>query len=148
MSGGRQSLYSQSMGRSRRTAPLALAVGFTASGAIHLVRPQVFAPIMPRVLPERSHRALIYASGVAELVCAWGLVRRTRWASAASIAVLAAVFPANLQMTADAGTGRNPGAMDRAAVAWGRLPLQLLMVWAARQARPVVGDGRAEVGSA
>jgi hypothetical protein len=26
--------------------------------------------------------------------------------------------------------------MDRADVAWGRLPLQLLMVWAARQARP------------
>jgi hypothetical protein len=26
--------------------------------------------------------------------------------------------------------------MDRADVAWGRLPLQLAMVWAARQARP------------
>jgi len=124
------------MGRSRRTPPLVLATGFTASGLVHLVRPQVFAPLMPRVLPESTHRSLIYASGVAELVCAWGLVRRTRWASPASIAVLAAVFPANLQMAADAGSGRHPGAMDRADVAWGRLPLQVLMVWAARQARP------------
>ncbi len=92
---------------------------------------------MPRALPEVSHRPLIYASGVAELICGWGLVRRTRWASAASVAVLAAVFPANLQMALDAGSGRHPGAMDRAGVAWGRLPLQLVMVWAARQARPV-----------
>ena len=91
---------------------------------------------MPRALPEASHRALIYVSGVAELVCAWGLVRRTRWASGASVAVLAAVFPANLQMALDTGSGRHPGAMDRADVAWGRLPLQLAMVWAARQARP------------
>jgi uncharacterized membrane protein len=124
------------MGRPRRTPPLLLAAGFTASGIVHFVRPQFFEPIMPRVLPASSHRGLIYVSGLAELVCAWGLARRTRWASAASIAVLAAVFPANLQMALDAGSGRHPGAMDRADVAWGRLPLQLLMVWAARQARP------------
>ncbi len=108
-----------------------------ASGVVHFVRPQAFEPIMPRVLPDGTHRPLIYASGAAELVCAWGLARRRAWASTASVAVLAAVFPANLQMAVDAGSGRNPGAMDRADVAWGRLPLQLLMVWAARQARPV-----------
>jgi len=125
------------MGRTRRTPPFLLAAGFTASGITHFVRPQYFEPIMPRVLPESSHRGLIYASGAAELVCAWGLVRRTRWASAASIAVLAAVFPANLQMAVDAGSGRHPGALDRTDLAWGRLPLQLLMVWAARQARPL-----------
>lgn len=125
------------MARHRNVAPLLLGALFTASGVVHLVRPQSFETIMPRLLPSSSHRSLIYASGVAELVCAWGLVRRTRWASVASVAVLAAVFPANLQMAQDAGSGRNPGAMDRADVAWGRLPLQLLMVWAARQARPV-----------
>ena len=132
------SLYSLDMGRTRRSAPLVLAAGFTASGIVHFVRPQVFEPIMPRALPDRSHRALIYASGAAELVCAWGLARRRPWASTASVAVLAAVFPANVQMAVDAGSGRNPGPMDRANVAWARLPLQLLMVWAARQAKPVV----------
>jgi uncharacterized membrane protein len=46
------------------------------------------------------------------------------------------VFPANVQMALDAGTGRNTGPSDSRAVAWGRLPLQLLMAWAALQARP------------
>jgi uncharacterized membrane protein len=122
--------------RLRRRAPLALAAAFLGSGIVHLVRPQVFASIMPRAIPEAHHTELIYASGVAELVCAAGLLRRTRWAAPASIAVLAAVFPANVQMAFDAGTGRNTGPSDSRAVAWGRLPLQLLLAWAALQARP------------
>jgi uncharacterized membrane protein len=113
-----------------------LAAAFLGSGVIHLVRPQAFASIMPRAIPEQHHTNLIYASGVAELVCAVALLRRTRWASAASLATLAAVFPANVQMALDAGTGRNQGPSDSPAVAWGRLPLQLLMAWAALQARP------------
>jgi uncharacterized membrane protein len=122
--------------RLRRRAPLALAAAFLGSGIVHLVRPRVFASIMPRAIPESHHTELIYASGVAELVCAAGLLRRTRWAAPASIAVLAAVFPANVQMALDAGTGRNTGPSDSRAVAWGRLPLQLLLAWAALQARP------------
>jgi uncharacterized membrane protein len=103
---------------------------------VHLVRPQAFASIMPRALPRKHHTNLIYASGVVELICAAGLVRRTRWASAASLATLAAVFPANVQMALDAGTGRNPGPPDSRVVAWGRLPLQLVLAWAALQAHP------------
>jgi uncharacterized membrane protein len=122
--------------RLRRRAPLALAAAFLGSGIVHLVRPRVFASIMPRAISEAHHTELIYASGVAELVCAAGLLRRTRWAAPASIAVLAAVFPANVQMALDAGTGRNTGPSDNRAVAWGRLPLQLLLAWAALQARP------------
>lgn len=124
------------MVRLRRRAPVALAAAFTGSGIVHLVRPRVFAPIMPRAIPDDHHTNLIYASGLVELVCAAGLLRRTRWASAASVATLVAVFPANVQMALDAGTGRNPGPSDNRAIAWGRLPLQLLMVWAALQARP------------
>jgi uncharacterized membrane protein len=119
----------------RRHAPLGLAAAFVASGVVHLARPQVFAPIMPRAIPEELHTNLIYASGLAELACAVGLVRRTRWAPAASVAVLASVFPANVQMALDAGSGRHNGAADSRAVAWGRLPLQLVMAWAALQAR-------------
>ncbi len=127
------------MARLRRRAPLALALASTGSGIVHLVRPQVFAPIMPRPIPEEHHTNLIYASGVAELICAAGLLRRTRWAVAACVATLVAVFPANVQMALDAGTGRNAGPSDSRAVAWGRLPLQLLMIWAALQARPKPG---------
>jgi uncharacterized membrane protein len=126
----------------RRTAPLALAGAFGASGVVHLVRPSSFDAIMPRLVPTRLHRTLIYASGAAELACALGLVRGDRWASPLSIAVLAAVFPANVQMALDAGTGRNPGIADSPLLAWGRLPLQAAMVWAARQDRPRAQAGR------
>jgi uncharacterized membrane protein len=109
---------------------------FTISGIVHLVRPQVFAPIMPRAVPTKHHTPLIHVSGLAELACAVGLFRRTRWAPGASVAILAAVFPANVQMALDAGSGRNPGPSDNRLMAWGRLPLQLPMFWAALQARP------------
>jgi uncharacterized membrane protein len=127
------------MSRLRALAPTALAGVFGVSGVLHAVRPTFFDPLMPRVLPDRLHRPLIYISGAAELVCALGLVRRTRWASAASTALLVAVWPANLQMAVDAGSGRHAGAMDSRPVAWGRMPLQLPLLWAARQARPSVG---------
>jgi uncharacterized membrane protein len=91
---------------------------------------------MPRAIPERHHINLIYVSGLAELACALGLVRRRPWAPVASMAVLAAVFPANVQMAVDAGSGRHSGLADSPVVAWGRLPLQLVMIWAALQARP------------
>jgi uncharacterized membrane protein len=90
---------------------------------------------MPRVLPQRSHRALVYASGVAELVCAVGLLRRRRWAGSASAVLLAAVFPANVQMALDSGHGRNAGLPDNRIFAWGRLPLQIPMLRAALSAR-------------
>jgi uncharacterized membrane protein len=124
------------MSRLRRRAPDVLATVFAASGVVHLVHPQAFGPLMPRAIPNRHHTNLIYLSGVAELACAVGLFRRTRWAAPASVAVLGAVFPANVQMALDAGTGRNSGPSDKPAIAWGRLPLQLPMVWAALQARP------------
>jgi uncharacterized membrane protein len=124
------------MNHLRRAAPKVLAAVFATSGTVHLVHPEAFASLMPRIIPGRHHKNLIYLSGLAELICALGLVRRTRWAAAASVATLGAVFPANVQMALDAGSGRNPGPSDRRALAWGRLPLQLPMVWAALQARP------------
>jgi uncharacterized membrane protein len=120
----------------RRKASVALALVFAGSGTLHLVRPQSFASIMPRAIPQEHHTNLIYASGVAELICAAGLFRRTRWAAPASVAVLASVFPANVQMTLDSGSGRNQGPADNRVLAWARLPLQAVMIWAALGARP------------
>ena len=51
---------------------IGLAGLFITSGTTHLVKPQVFEPLVPHALPRR--RELIYASGVAELVCAAGLL--------------------------------------------------------------------------
>ena len=53
-----------------------LAALFVISGSLHLVRPQVFETIVPRQLPAR--RALVYASGVAELACAAAGASRLR----------------------------------------------------------------------
>lgn len=110
---------------------LGLAGLFAVSGTVHLVRPQVFEPIVPRALPAR--RELVYASGVAELLCAAGLlVPRTRtlagWASAA---LLVAVFPANVAMARQI---RRRGSAPLTAAAVLRLPLQVPMIRTALKA--------------
>ncbi|MEV7428702.1 MULTISPECIES: DoxX family protein [unclassified Nocardioides] len=108
-----------------------LATGFTVSGVVHLVRPQVFEPLMPAWVP--AHRELIYASGVAELACAAGMaLPATRKVAAyASVAVLLGVFPGNVQMAQDAMRTRNTRFK---AIALGRLPMQLPMIRAALKA--------------
>ncbi len=106
-----------------------MAFAFTVSGVVHLVHPSTFTPIVPDVLP--AHTALVYASGVAELVCAVGLWRRDRWAGGASVVLLLAIWPANLKMALDADGGS-------AVAAWIRLPLQLPLIWCGWQ------SGRAE----
>ncbi|MDF9717771.1 DoxX family protein [Nocardioides sp. ChNu-153] len=102
-----------------------LATGFAVSGVVHLVRPETFEPLMPRALP--AHTALIKGSGVAELVCAAGLLHpRTRPAAGlASAALLAGVFPGNVTMAWRARRSRNQ------VYRWGtvaRLPLQVPMI--------------------
>ena len=79
-----------------------LVVLFVGSGTTHLVRPRIFEPIVPRWLPRR--RDIVYASGVAELVCAGGLLapHTRRLAGWSSAALLAVVFTGNIQMTVTA----------------------------------------------
>ena len=111
---------------------LKIVVGaFLASGTVHLVRPQTFEPLMPAAVP--AHREVIYASGVAELVCAVGLLhpRTRRLAGLASAAVLVGVFPGNLKMAVDAMKTNNTGFK---AAALARLPLQLPLIRASLRA--------------
>lgn len=105
---------------------------FLASGTVHLVKPQVFEPLMPSWVP--AHREVIVWSGVAELACAVGLIapRTRRPAALASAALLAGVFPGNVHMATEALKGRNR-ALQAASLA--RLPLQLPLVRAAWRAR-------------
>lgn len=108
-----------------------LAAGFTVSGVVHLVKPEVFEPLMPAWVP--AHREVIYGSGVAELACAAGLaVPATRKvAGYASVAVLLGVFPGNVKMAQDSLKTRSPRFK---AIALGRLPLQVPMIRAALKA--------------
>ena len=117
----------------------ALAVLFTTSGTAHLVRPHVFESIIPAMLPRK--RELVYLSGIAELACAAGLLHpRTRKAAGyASAALLLAVFPANVQMSADhtqraVRGGGAAGASALALATLARLPLQWPMIRTALRA--------------
>lgn len=94
------------MSRARRRDLFLVAGPFLISGIIHLVRPQVFEPIVPKVLLAK--RELVIVSGAAELACAAGLLHpRTRpLAGKASAFLLGAVFPVNVQMAADAWSNR------------------------------------------
>jgi uncharacterized membrane protein len=112
------------------TAPLRrdakVVVGaFLVSGVVHLVRPEVYEPLMPSWVP--AHREVILASGVAELAGALGMLfpPTRRLAGLASAALLVAVFPGNLKMAVDASKSRNTRFK---AAAYARLPLQLPMI--------------------
>lgn len=111
-----------------------MAAAFLCSGVLHFKAPRPYVALVPRGLPHRLQ--LVQVSGALELVCAAGLLARTRWAGPASAVLLVAVFPANVQMALDSGSGRLPGLADNRLVAWGRLPLQAPLVWAALQSRP------------
>ncbi|MGW1341575.1 DoxX family protein [Kribbella sp. NPDC002412] len=110
-----------------------LAVLFGVLGTLHFVKPEPFEQIVPRALPRKKE--LVYASGVAELACAAGLLhpRTRRAAGLLSAGLLAAIFPANVQMAMDLQRKGSPTAR---AVGWARLPLQVpLIKWALKASR-------------
>lgn len=120
------------MGRIRRRAPDALAVLFAISGIAHLLRPAGYEPLVPPFLPAPG--AIIGLSGIAELICAGGLLRRDRWAGPASAALLVAVFPGNVWFAVAAAA--DPSTTPLIAIgAWLRLPLQVPLIWSALAAR-------------
>ncbi len=79
-----------------------LAFIFAVAGVMHFVAPNIFISIVPRWLPSwlPSARTLVYMSGVVEILGAIGLLfPSTRILAAWTlIALLIAVFPANIQM--------------------------------------------------
>lgn len=114
----------------RRDAQL-LVGGFLASGTVHLVRPDVWEPLMPDWVP--AHREVILYSGVAEILCAAGLLlpRTRRAAGLASAALLAGVYVGNVTMAVNASKGRS---VPLKVAAYARLPLQIPMIRAALRA--------------
>lgn len=128
----------------RRVLQYVLAILFVVAGANHFRSPAVYVSIMPPYLP--AHLALVYISGVCEIalgalllvpaatpLAAWGL-----------IALLVAIFPANLHMATHSQLYRGISP----ALLWARLPLQgILILWAywytpPRTARPNVAARR------
>jgi len=106
-----------------------LTVFLVAAGANHFRDPDTFVAMIPEALPARL--AAVYISGVAEILGGLGLIlpATRKLAAWGIIALLIAVFPANLHMAINdvpLGGARLPGW-----ALWGRLPLQLVgIAWA------------------
>jgi uncharacterized membrane protein len=106
-----------------------LTIFMVAAGANHFVNPPPYLGMMPEALP--AHLALVYLSGVAEILGGLGLIlpATRRLAAWGLIALFVAVFPANLNMAVNhlpLGTRVVP-----AWALWARLPLQLVLIgWA------------------
>ncbi len=110
-----------------------LGAFFVSAGVNHFLIPRVYASIVPPSMRENAER-LVAISGVAEIAGGVGvLLPRTRRLSGVGlVALLAAVFPANLYMA------RSPEDFPRIPrwALYARLPLQpLMMRWAWRATR-------------
>ena len=116
------------MSGTRPTVSLVLiALIFGTSGVLHLVKPGPFMSIMPPWLP--AHRELVLISGVCEILGAVGvLVPATRVAAGwGLIALLLAVFPANIQMLLNARASHASALWTAGLIA--RLPLQVFLIY-------------------
>jgi uncharacterized membrane protein len=107
-----------------------MAAFYVAAGVNHFLSPDFYVAIMPPYLPW--HLELVYLSGIAEIVCGLGLLfRRTRVLAAwATIALLVAIFPANIHVALHdvpiGGRGEILGIWN-----WVRLPFQFVLIaWA------------------
>jgi uncharacterized membrane protein len=117
--------------RGRRASRYALAALMAGGGAAHFVAPEAYERIVPRWLGDP--RAVVLASGAAEVAAGALLaVPATRRAGAwATVVVLLAVFPANVQMALDGGIAGAGFPLGSPVAVWLRLPLQIpLLAWA------------------
>ena len=106
------------------------AAFYVFAGTQHFRVPDYYLPMMPDYLP--AHAELVFLSGVAEVLCGLGLLlpQTRRLAAWGTIALLLAVFPANIHVALHNvplfGAKEGAGALN-----WIRLPFQLLLIaWA------------------
>ena len=104
-----------------------LGIAFVLAGINHFINPDFYMRMMPPFLP--AHLFLVYLSGIFQIV--FGILlfapRFSRFAAFGLIALLIAVFPANLYMAL------NPHLFSEFSptALYARLPLQLLLIgWA------------------
>ncbi len=110
-----------------------LALFFIGSGVNHFAQPRFYEAIVPPSLQERA-KLVVDVSGVAEVIGGVAVILpwTRRLSGLGLVAVLAAVFPANLYMAREPKRFRR---IPRWAL-YARLPLQpLMMLWAWRATR-------------
>jgi uncharacterized membrane protein len=111
----------------QKIALVLAAIFYVGAGTLHFLKPAPYLKIMPPYIP--FHAAMVEISGCFEILGGLGLLipRTRRLAAWGLVALLIAVFPANVYMAT------NPAEAGATAVApilrWGRLPLQFLLGW-------------------
>ena len=115
----------------RKLQPYFIGVLFLAAGALHFKNPAMYEAIVPPFLPKA--RELVFISGFFEMLGGLGVILplTRKPAGWGLIALLLAIFPANVYMALDR---EKFGSLAPAALLYGRLPLQFLLiywVWAA-----------------
>ena len=118
------------MSRTKRALLWVMSAFYVLGGVYHLVNPGFYLPMMPPYLPW--HRELVFISGVAEIVLGIAVLIPSlrRPAALGIIALLIAVFPANLHIAMNdvplAGATEGAGIWN-----WVRLPFQAVFIaWA------------------
>jgi uncharacterized membrane protein len=112
--------------RGRTLSRALLGAFFMAAGTNHFVMPRAYRAIVPPALRPQA-AAVVHVSGVAELAGGLGVLipSTRRLAGVWLVALLAAIFPANVYMAVD---HERFGRFPRWALL-ARLPLQPLMMW-------------------
>jgi uncharacterized membrane protein len=102
------------------------AVFFVGAGINHFVKPEFYRQIIPPSFPAR--RFLVVVSGVCEMAGGVGLLIRPlrRTAGWGLVALLCAVFPANVYMAISPQL--TPGRVFPHWLLWARLPLQAVLI--------------------
>ncbi|MBW2385343.1 MAG: DoxX family membrane protein [Deltaproteobacteria bacterium] len=133
------------MNRSKQILLWLMAAFYIYAGFNHLNNPEFYLAIMPPNLPEAEWLNVI--SGLAEIILGVFLLEpRTRVLAAwGIIALLIAVFPANLYVaTANVGLPSGEPGTGNAVFNWVRLPFQALFIvwawWYTRPDTPAQGD--------
>jgi uncharacterized membrane protein len=99
------------------------AIFFVVAGTFHFLKPEMYLQIMPPYFP--APQLLVAVSGIAEIAGGIGLLipRLRRAAGWGLIALLFAVFPANIYMV------QHPERFHFAPwILWARLPLQFVFI--------------------
>lgn len=120
-----------------RILRLLLGIAFIVAGALHVVHPRPYVRIVPEWLP--APELLVAVSGAAEVLGGIGLLvpSARRGAALGLVALLVAVFPANLDMALHP---ERSGLDVPQWLLWARLPLQPALigaVWCAAGRRSV-----------
>ena len=112
----------------KQTLRYLTALFFAGVGVHHFIDPTPYLAIMPPYLP--LHLELVYLSGLFEVLGGLGLLLpgTRRLAGWGLIALLVAVFPANIHMLVN--EVYLPDMPKEEWILWLRMPIQFLFAWA------------------